>query len=243
MRSGTWDLCWPLQGWEHRFEIRILLFLFRESESVWESFQESESVWANSSDIPTLNFSPQSLELMRAWVVDTGLVPQVDVTKLLPSTIEERIFLNCELIFYPFWKSRLKEVMIQRATILGEYSPLQETGRNIKMTKWGGCRQFCNLSLNQTMGAWGQNCFCFFKEKSRSGWGGWGGREVSGPIILFHIGKVKIRWKLFPKEGTGSSANCLPEPKQRDDKAWKTNCGGAEHPGQGDLHFGGGGQD
>ena len=42
--------------------------------------------------------------------------------------------LNCELIFYPFWKSRLKEVMIQRATILGEYSPLQETGRNIKLT-------------------------------------------------------------------------------------------------------------
>ena len=93
---------------------------------------------------------------MRAWVVDTGLVPQVDVTKLLPSTIEERNSLN--------WKSRLKEVMIQRATILGEYSPLQETGRNIKMTKWGGCRQFCNLSLNQTMGAWGQNCFFFQRE-------------------------------------------------------------------------------
>ena len=53
---------------------------------------------------------------------------------------------------------------------------------------------------------------------------------------------MKIHWKLFPKEGTGSSANCLPEPKQRDDKAGKTNCGGAEHPGQGDLHLGGGGQ-
>ena len=78
---------------------------------------------------------------------------------------------------------------------------------------------------------------------SRSGCGGgWGGSEVSGPMISFHIGKVKVRWKLFPKEGTGSSANCLPEPKQRDDKAGKTNCGGAEHPGQGDLHLGGGGQ-
>ena len=91
------------------------------------------------------------------------------------------------------------------------------------MTNWGGYRQFCNLFFYRNMGVWGQ--FFFFQ------------REV-----WKHIGKVKIRWKLFPKEGRGGSPNCLPEPKQRDDKAWKTNCGGAEHPGQGNLHLGGGQQ-
>ena len=98
---------------------------------------------------------------MRAWVVDTGLVPQVDVTKLLPSTIEERIFLNCELIFYPFWKSRLKEVMIQRATILGEYSPLQETGRNIKYTNiWETVKHYRKTNMNPRNKGDGQIFFC-----------------------------------------------------------------------------------
>ena len=98
---------------------------------------------------------------MRAWVVDTGLVPQVDVTKLLPSTIEERIFLNCELIFYPFWKSRSKEVMIQRATILGEYSPLQETGRIIKLTStWETVKYYRKKNMNQQNKGDGQIFFC-----------------------------------------------------------------------------------
>ena len=62
------------------------------------------------------------------------------------------------------------------------------------------------------------------------------------PYNIVSYWKGENSLKTLLKEGTGGSANCLPEPKQRDDKAGKTNCGGAEHPGQGDLHFGGGGQ-
>ena len=163
MRSATWDLCWPLQGWEHlKYDLsEDWRFFSKEVKAYEQIFQEIESVWANSSDIPSINFSPQSLELMRAWVVDTGLVPQVDVTKLLPSTIEERIFLNCELIFYPFWKSRLKEVMIQRATILGEYSPLQETGRIIKLTSiWKTVKYYRKKNMNKQNKGDGQIFFC-----------------------------------------------------------------------------------
>ena len=189
-----------------------LTFLFEGSESVWANFSRNWKCMSKLFRYSIYKFlSPEfgTDACLGRWY---GSCAPGRHDKTFAFYNRRKNFLNCELIFYSFWKSRLKEVMIQRATILGEYSPLQETGRNIKMTKWGGCRQFCNLSLNQTMGAWGQNCF-FFSKRSLEAGGGFGGSEVSGPIISFHIGKVKIQWKLFPKEGTGGSPNCLPEPK------------------------------
>ena len=157
MRSATWDLCWPLQGWEHRFEIWPvcrLTFLFEGTESVWANFSRKWKRMSKLFKYSNYNFfSPEfgTDACLGRWYGSCA-----------PGRHDKTFaFYNRGKNFFELCTNRLKEVMIQRATILGEYSPLQETGRNTNLTSiWETVKYYRKKSMNQQNKGDGQIFFC-----------------------------------------------------------------------------------
>ena len=109
LRSATWDLCWPLQGWEHRFEIWPvwrLTFLFEESESLWANFSRKWKCMSKLFRYSNYKFlSPEfgTDACLGRWY---GSCAPGRRDKTFAFYNRGKIFLNCALTGWRRWWSR-----------------------------------------------------------------------------------------------------------------------------------------